>query len=256
MQRIGLSVCAAVCCAVVAPVAKAQDSPWNGSWKADVATMKYDGPVFSVVTDADGFTVTMGGVANPKIVCDAGQNKLPDGVMASCTTTETGYEVNSSKNGKPTTHAKISLGGDGKSVTRKTLVFAPDGSTYTVTTRSERVSGGPGMAGSWKMVSFAESQDTGVMTIKVDGDSVAFKETDSDKPIVCKMDGTPVKTGTSTIGIKPDGAQTLKVTYTGEDGKVRRENTFVLSAEGTMVTETDVTPEPSASTMTMTLRKM
>jgi hypothetical protein len=243
MKRIGLSVCAALCC-VVSPFCMAQDSPWNGSWKADTATMKYDGPAFSVVTDTDGFTVTMGGVANPKITCDAGPNKLPNGVMTTCTTTETGYEVNSSKDGKPTTHVKISIGADGKTLTRRSLVFAPDGSTYTVTTRSERVSGGPGMAGSWKAVSFAESQDTGVLTIKVDGDSVAFKETDNDKPIVCK------------IAIKPDGAQTLKVTYAGEDGKVRRENTFVLSADGTAITETDVTPEPGASTMTLTLKKM
>ncbi len=256
MKRIGRCVCAAVCCALMGPLAMAQDSPWNGSWKADPATMKYEGPACSVVTDADGFTVTMGGVANPKIVCDAGPNKLPEGVVASCRTTDDGYEVNSSKAGKPTTHVKISMSADGSSLTRRTLVFIPEGGTYTVTTRAERVSGGPGMKGTWKTVSFVESQDTGVLTIKVDGDTVAFKETDTDQPIVCKLDGTPVKTGTSTIAIKPDGAQTLKVTYAGEDGKVRRENTFVLSEDGTTVTETDVTPEPAASKMTLTLHKM
>jgi len=256
MKRIGMCVCAAVCCVVIGPLAMAQDSPWNGSWKADPASEKYDGPAFTVATDADGFTVTMGGVTNPKTVCDAGPNKRPNGVMATCTTTENGYEVNASKDGKPTTHVKYSISGDNKTMTRKVVVFPADGASYTVTTRAERVAGGTGMAGQWKMVSFAESQDTGVMTIKVDGDSVAFKETDTDTPIVCKMDGTPVKTGTSTIAIKPDGAQTLKVTYTGADGKVRRENTFVLSADGTTVSETDVTPEPAASTTTLTLHKM
>jgi hypothetical protein len=256
MKRIVMSVCAAMCCLVICPISKAQDNPWNGSWKADPASMKYDGPAFSIATVSDGFTVTRGGVADPKIVCDAGQNHMPNGVMTSCTTTDNGYEVNSSKDGKPTTHVKISLSADGKTMTRRIVVFPAQGSTYTITTKAQRVSGGPGMAGDWKAMSFAESQDTGVLTIKVDGDSVAFKETDTDAPIVCKLDGTPMKTDGSTISIKPDGAQTLKVTYAAADGNVRRNNTFVLSADGTSVTETDVTPEPSASTMTMTFHKM
>jgi hypothetical protein len=234
----------------------AQENPWNGSWKVDAATMKYEGPAFSIKTDSDGFTVTMGGVASPKISCDAGQNTMPDGTLTTCTTTETGYEVNSKKNGKPTNHAKISLSADGKTLTRRVMVFDPDGSTYMITTKAERVSGGPGMGGDWKAVSFAESSDTGVMSIKVDGDSVAFKETDNDKPVVCKLDGTPVKDGSMMMAVKPEGPQTLKVTYMGADGSVRRNNTFVLSADGTSITETDVTPEPSTSTMTQTLRKM
>lgn len=256
MKRIGMCVCAAFCCAVMGSLAMAQESPWNGSWKADPATLKYEGPTFSVATDADGFTVTMGGVAEPKTVCDAGPNKRPDGVMASCRTTDDGYQVNSSKDGKPITHVTLSVSGDDKMLTRRTLVFPPEDGTYTITTRAERVSGGPGMKGTWKVVGFAESQDTGVLTIKVEGDSVAFKETDTDKPIECKLDGTPVKTRTLTIAIKPEGPRTLKVTYAGEDGKMRRENRFVLSEDGTTVTETDVTPEPTASTMTLTLHKM
>ena len=43
----------------------------------------------------------------------------------------------------------------------------------------------------WKETSFNESQETGVLTILVKGDSVDFKETDSDKPVTCKLDGTP-----------------------------------------------------------------
>jgi uncharacterized protein (DUF2147 family) len=274
MKRIGELVCAAMCCVVFSPLCMAQDSPaapaapaaqttpattdnpWNGSWKEDAATLKYDGPAFSIATVSDGFTVTRGGVAGPKIACDAGQNTMPDGTLTTCTTTENGYEVNSKKDGKPTNHVKISLSGDGKTLTRKVMVFDPDGSTYTITTRSTRVSGGPGLSGEWKAVSIAESNDTGVLSIKVDGDSVAFKETDQDKPVVCKLDGTPAKAGGSTIAIKPDGTQTLKVTYTGADGSVRRRNTFVMSADGTSIVETDVTPEPGASTTTLTLRKM
>ena len=40
----------------------------------DRSTFKYDGPTFSIVTDADGFTVTRNGNASPKVVCDGKPN--------------------------------------------------------------------------------------------------------------------------------------------------------------------------------------
>jgi hypothetical protein len=47
---------------------------------------------------------------------------------------------------------------------------------------------------------------------------------------------------------------TLKVTYSADD-KVQRENTFVLSPDGRSIQETDVTPSPSPSSMSLTLHK-
>jgi hypothetical protein len=55
--------------------------------------------------------------------------------------------------------------------------------------------------------------------------------------------------------VKLADPHTLKVTYKDEDGKVRRENSFVLSDDGASITETDVTPAPSPSTMSVVLRK-
>ena len=49
---------------------------------------------------------------------------------------------------------------------------------------------------------------------------------------------------------------TLKVTYKDGDGKVRRENTFALGEDGTTITETDVTPAPSPSTLSVVLHKI
>jgi hypothetical protein len=55
--------------------------------------------------------------------------------------------------------------------------------------------------------------------------------------------------------VKQAGPRTLKVTYSGPDGKVGRENTFVLSEDGKTVQETDVTPAPMASTMSVMFNK-
>jgi hypothetical protein len=56
------------------------------------------------------------------------------------------------------------------------------------------------------------------------------------------------------MSVKQDGPRTLKVTYSN-DGKVARENTFVLSPDGKTVNETDVTPAPSPSKMSVTFHK-
>jgi hypothetical protein len=58
------------------------------------------------------------------------------------------------------------------------------------------------------------------------------------------------------MAVKLADPHTLKVTYKGDDGKVRRENTFALSEDGATIIETDVTPAPSLSTMVVVLHKM
>ena len=112
------------------------------------------------------------------------------------------------------------------------------------------------MNGEWKVVSFKESQDKGVLSINVTGDTVGFKETDGDKPVMCKLDGTPTTFDGRAMSVKREGTHTLKVTYRSSKGELQRENTFVLSPDGKTVTETDVTPNPSASTMSMKFHKM
>jgi hypothetical protein len=174
-----------------------------------------------------------------------------------CTKAGTGYAISISKDGKLQRKTMVSLSADGKTRTSKSERFPPGGKPFTVTTVAKRVSGGPGMNGVWQETSFTESQDKGLLTIKVTGDSIAFKETDTDKPVICKLDGTPTKVSEldSNMSVKKVDAHTLKVTYSDKDGKARRENTFVLSPDGKSITETDVTPAPSPSKMSVTFHK-
>jgi hypothetical protein len=58
------------------------------------------------------------------------------------------------------------------------------------------------------------------------------------------------------MSVKLTDPHTLKVTYKDDDGKVRRENTFVLGKGSTTITETDITPAPSPSTMSVVLHKI
>lgn len=256
MKRPCVSVCAVMCFLALSRTCLAQSNPWNGSWKLDPSSLKYEGATFSVATDADGFTVTRGGQAQPKVVCDGKEQKSTNGTMLTCTKSADGYAITASKDGKPTRKTAISISGDGKTRTSISEVFPASGEPFTMTMISERVLGGPGPAGEWTEVKTSSSQDSGVLSIAVNGDTVDFKETDSPKPMTCKLDGTETKfPGGGSMSVKLADPHTLKVTYKDDDGKVRRENTFALSEDGTTITETDVTPAPSLSTMLVVLHK-
>jgi hypothetical protein len=259
MKRYGMSVCALVSFVALTLPCVAQDNPqnnpWNGSWKIDHSTMKFDGATFSVTTDADGYTITREGKADPKVVCNGQPNAPANGMVTTCTKTPTGYDLVRTRDGKPASTVKIEQSPDSNTVTQTVNVTPPDGSPFTITTTSKKLSGGNGAPVVWKQTAFTESQDTGVLSIAVNGDSVDFKETDNDKPLTLKLDGTPEKFGRGTVSIKQDGPRTLKVTYSGPDGNVGRENTFVLSEDGKTVTETDVTPAPAQSNMSVQFHK-
>ncbi|HZD45971.1 MAG TPA: hypothetical protein VE109_07800 [Acidobacteriaceae bacterium] len=256
MKRYGMSLCALACfTALTLPCVAQDNSPWNGSWKIDRSTLKYDGPTVSIATDADGYTVTRDGKASPKVTCNGQPNAPVNGTVTTCTKVGTGYAVENTRDGKTVNKVKVEISPDGNKSTRTVDIMPPDGDPYTITMVSKKVSGGNGAPTVWKETGFTESQDTGTLSVQVNGDSVDFKETDNNKPITCKLDGTPVKFGRGTISVKQDGPRTLKVTYSDAEGKVGRENTFVLSPNGKMVTETDVTPAPSASTMSVKFHK-
>ncbi len=255
MKRYGMCVCSLACFMFLTLPTMAQDNPWNGSWKMDRSTLKYDGPTLSIATDAEGYTLTRGGKASPKVVCDGKPNPPDKGTVTTCTKTPTGYALKNTRDGKPSSNIKVDISADGKTMNRKVEVFPPGDSPFTISLVSKRVSGGDGAPVVWKEVSFGESDETGILTIQVKGDSIDFKETDASKPFTAKLDGTPVPvSGTRTVSAKQVGPRTLKITYS-DHGEVQRMNTFVLSADGKIVKETDVTPAPSPSTMSVLFHK-
>jgi hypothetical protein len=255
MTRFGTCICAFACFLPLTVPSLGQENPWNGSWKMDRSSLKYDGPTVSVLTEPDGYTITRGGKKSPKVICDGKPNPPDDGTVTTCKKTSTGYLLKNTRSNKETSEVKVEFSPDGKTMTRTAKVSPPEGNPFTITFVSKRVPGESGATALWKEVSFDESQETGMLTVLMKGDSVELKETDADKPVTCKLDGTPVSLGGDrTMSVKKEGPRTLKVTYTNR-GKVDRENTFVLSPDGKMVKETDVTPAPLQSTMSVMFHK-
>ncbi len=260
MKTYAMSLCALVSFVTLGLPCIAQGTPqndaWNGSWKLDRSSLQFDGAPFSIAEDAQGFTVTRGGKVNPKVVCNGQPNAPANGVVTTCNKTGNGYELTNTRGDKPSSKVKIEVSSDGSTLTRTADITPTDGSTpYTITTLSRRTSGsGTNATGDWKEASFNESQDTGILSILFHGDSIDLKETDNDKPVSCKLDGTPTAIGLQSVSAKLADPHTLKVTYRF-NGEIGRENTFVLSQDGQSIKETDVTPAPASSTMTVILHK-
>lgn len=257
MKPLFWSVGTLACLAALTISASAQANQWNGQWKGDPASLKFTGATYKVTADANGYTVTRG-TTPTRIVCDGKPQKTENNTMTSCTKSGDAYVLDVTRDGKHVRKSTATLSADGKTRIVKSDVTPADGSKpYTMTTKDTRVSGGPGLGGEWKESMFSSSEDNGILSIQVKGDTVAFKETDYAAPLNCKLDGTKTKMGDgSTVSVKLAGPHTLKVTYRDTTDKIRRENTFTLSADGKSITETDVTPAPSPSRMTLMLHKL
>lgn len=248
-KQYGISACTLVSLVALALPCVAQQNPWNGFWKEDLSTFKYDGPTFSIATDTDGFTITRSGTPAVKIVCDGTPKAHPNGSATTCNKSAAGYELVNTRDGKQTSKETIGISPDGKKITRTSDFKSPGGAPNFATATSKRISGGPGLSGTWKETAVHESWNTGVLGIQINGDSVEFKETD-DKPITCKLGSPTTILGTQMITMTQDDPLTLKATYSN-NGKVTRVNTFVLSSDGKTVTETDITPAPWVSTLSV-----
>src|ERR1700688_5097816 len=133
MRRYGTCICAFACFLSLTVPSMGQENPWNGSWKMDRSTLKYDGPTTSVLTDADGYTVTRGGKKGPKVVCDGKPNPPDAGTVTTCTKTPTGYALENTRDNKQTSKVKIEMSPDGKTMTRTAEIFPAEGSPFTMT---------------------------------------------------------------------------------------------------------------------------
>lgn len=250
--RLSIALGAMASLLVLGSSALAQtSSPFNGSWKLDLAAIHYEGSSFSVAATASGFTVTRMGKASPAVVCDGQPHNGTSGITYACSKTSTGYHITNTQAGKPLSTVAITV--EGSTMTRKQDFPGTPPSSITAT--SKRISGGPGASGVWKTVAIRESM-TDPLTIAIHGDSIDFKETDQPKPTTAKLDGSETKLpNIGTVAIRLADPHTLIVVYR-MDGQIRRENTFALSLDGKTISETDFTPDPSPSTQTMLLHKM
>jgi hypothetical protein len=147
--------------------------------------------------------------------------------------------------GKVVTTDTLTLSADGKTLTVNTRGPKPDGGTIDDTIVSERVAGGPGLAGKWKTKNM-KSASPNVLEFATSGaDGLAFKIVDMGLLCNAKLDGKdhpcagPTLASGWTVAFANQGARALDMTVKNS-GKVVFKMSYTVSADGRTLTENTI----------------
>jgi hypothetical protein len=223
-------------------LAAAADPSYAGKWKMNPAksnfgesTMTYEaapGGGMKVTADGQSYTFKMDGkdVATP-----FGSTQAWKEVNAKT------WEVTEKTNGKVSMTGTVKLSDDGKTLSMTGKRIKADGSTSDDTMTMTRVSGGPGLAGKWKMKNLnASSPELLTLTLK-GADGVLVDVGNGGSVCDAKTDGKDYPTKGS---LMPNGwtcaltkaGQGLDVTWK-KDGKPMYKTNWTASRDGKILTE-------------------
>jgi len=225
------------------PVAAMAQSPFDGTWKGDLASAKFpEKPDVYLLKDG---TYTCKTCAPPITVKADGTDQKVTGhpyldMMNIKVVDDKTIEETDKKDGKVVATSKTWLSGDGN-----TMMFefsdssATNGAPVTGKGSETRVAKGPAgshaISGSWKMAKMDALSDNGMtLTYKTAGDTITMT-TPNGQSYTAKMDGTeaPYKgdPGTTSVSVKKTGPNSLEETDK-RDGKVISVTKITVSADG------------------------
>jgi hypothetical protein len=214
------------------------DPPYVGKWKLNSA--KSDFGELTATYEAvpgGGFKATMDGVSYT-FKTDGKEVATPWGTMTSWKAINaTTWESTTTTGGKPFSTDTVKLSADGKTLT----VDSKMASGATSNTTFTRVSGGPGLQGTWKAAKMSTA--AGILDISAKGaDGLVLKMVDMGATCDGKLDGKPnPATGPAfpsgwTCTFSKSGPNGFTVAFT-KDGKPMYSSTFTASADGKTLTE-------------------
>jgi hypothetical protein len=236
----------AALCAMLIPVSAMADSPFDGTWKADVSSAQMpkkpdiyvlkDG-MYTCKTCTPAYTIKADGT-------DQAVSGHPYFDMIAMKVVDPNtIEETDKKNGKTVGTSKMVVAADGKTAT---FEFTDSSNTnaapVTGKGTEKRVAAGPAgshaSSGSWITTSFESLSDNGVtVTYKTDGDMLTMTAP-TGQSYTAKMDGTdtPYKgdPGITSVSVKMMGARTMMETDK-RDGKVIAVITQTVSKGGKSV---------------------
>ncbi|HEY1613665.1 MAG TPA: hypothetical protein VGF97_08245 [Rhizomicrobium sp.] len=236
-------IAAGVLAVTVLPVHAMADSPFDGTWKADVSSAQMPkapdvfvlaGGMYSCKTCAPGYSIKADGTDQA-----VAGHPYYDTVAIKIVDAHTIQETDK-KGGKTVTSSTVTIAGDGKTGTFD-FTDSSNSSAAPVTGKGmiKQVAAGPSgshaVSGSWITTSFSGMSDNGVtVTYKVDGGMLSMN-TPTGQTYTAKMDGTPAPfkgdPGVTTVSVKMMGARTMEETDM-RDGKVVSTATSTASADG------------------------
>jgi len=227
-----------------AGIALAADSPFAGTWKLNLEKSKFTGYTFTYATTATGFHYSDGGPVAFDFAIDGKDYPVIDDRTSSWTKNGDNSWNTVSKDGKGTVLSKgtMTLSADGKTLKGTYTDYRPDGSTSNGSDVYTRVSGGPGLAGTWKNVKVNTVSDSFSITVPATG-QYKIEYPDYKITVEGTADGTPATVKGPTIpdgyvaSYKPTGADKWEYSYTLKD-KLLTKGFLVVSDGGKKLTDT------------------
>lgn len=233
--------------AALAIPALADDSPFAGTWKFNPSKSHLTGSTMTYTKTATGYRASNGSGLDFEFTLDGKDCPTPDGTTVSWTQTgDRSWDSVWKLNGKPITKVHRELSADGKTLSMTYTDLLPGGGTRDSAATYERVSGGPGLAGTWKDIKVKPAVDSMVISVPGPGQFKFYfpsDQTTAEGP----ADGTPVAVKGPT---QPDGYQlSLKMSSPDKmeysvlfQGKPVVQATNTLSGDGKILTSVSWTP--------------
>lgn len=236
--RIGLVV------ALATPGFATAQAPYVGNWKLNPA--KSDFGQLTVVYEpvsGGGFKATMDGVSYT-FMLNGRETTTPWGYTAAWKSAgANAWEVVNRTNGQLFSTDTVRISDDGNTLTVESRIVKATGETSNDRMTLNRVSGGPGLAGTWKASKLNSSSPASLEIAASGSDGLMIKFVDMNGQCDAKFDGNdhpvvgPTFPSGWTCALARRGDRSLDVTWK-KDGQLLYRNTLTVSEDGQTLTET------------------
>jgi hypothetical protein len=223
----------------------AADSPFAGTWKLNTDKSKFTGDTFTYSTTPSRLMHFSDGA----IEYDFGIDGKVYPTLEDHTTTwvkvdDHTWNSEARAGDKPIFRAHRVLSADGKTLVMSYQELRPDGTTNDGSNTYTRVSGGPGLAGTWKDIKAKTPADTITIAIPSPG-QIVFEDPAFKMVISGPTDGSAIVVKGPTVPegfaatYKPDGPNKMDYTIKYKD---KDTNKGVMSVNGKTLTDTSWVP--------------
>ena len=229
----------------------AADPPYAGSWKLNPAKSDFGEATVTYQAMPDGQIKASADGQSYVFKADGKDYPTPWGNTAAWKAIDpSSWEATFKVNAKVVSTAKMKLAADGKTLTVDSRTVSATGVTSDNSAVYQRVSGGPGLAGTWKTKN-VKIGAPGTVSLSPSGpDGLTLTFVEEKGTCSARFDGKdhpatgPIWPSGWTCAIVKNGPAGLDVTWK-KDGKVMFKDTFTPSPDGK--TLTDVSSVPTIS---------
>lgn len=241
MKKLLWCTCTAFLSLAAVSPCLAADSPWNGTWKENLSKGKLTGETVKITAKGSGYTFTNGPVTYD-FACD-GKPYPTVGIGAiSCKpTSDGGFDFTQLAKGQVVSTSHRSFSPDGKTMTMKVNLTAPDGTKSSTEMVRQRKTGTTGLVGEWVDAKVAPT-DPGMQVISVKGDMLHVEYPRGKSSVDAKLDGSdanvmgPMVSPGTTVAFKSLGPN--KLSYVDKlNGKLMDQGTLTLGPDGKTLTD-------------------